>query len=82
MEMRTLGRAGSKVSHLCLGGMMFGPWGNEDRNEFHRPVPPCHIDETIGALDEIVPSGTTLNLADAAYRAPSLSDASARRRLG
>ena len=33
MEMRTLGRTGVKVSHLCLGAMMFGPWGNDDRDE-------------------------------------------------
>ena len=38
MEMRTLGRTGVKVSHLCLGAMMFGPWGNEDRDECIRMV--------------------------------------------
>jgi aryl-alcohol dehydrogenase (NADP+) len=27
-----------KVSHLCLGAMMFGPWGNEDRDECIRMV--------------------------------------------
>ena len=36
--MRTLGRTGVKVSHLCLGAMMFGPWGNEDRDECVRMV--------------------------------------------
>ena len=31
MEQRLLGRTGLQVSPLCLGTMMFGPWGNEDR---------------------------------------------------
>ena len=30
MEYRPLGRTGVKVSPLCLGAMMFGPWGNND----------------------------------------------------
>jgi aryl-alcohol dehydrogenase-like predicted oxidoreductase len=33
MEYRTLGRTGIKVSHLCLGTMMFGAWGNPDHDE-------------------------------------------------
>ena len=33
MELRTLGGTGIKVSPLCLGAMMFGPWGNDDRDE-------------------------------------------------
>jgi aryl-alcohol dehydrogenase-like predicted oxidoreductase len=31
MEQRGLGRTGVQVSPLCLGAMMFGPWGNDDR---------------------------------------------------
>ncbi len=31
MDNRLLGRTGVTVSSLCLGTMMFGPWGNEDR---------------------------------------------------
>ena len=31
MEYRLLGRTGVSVSSLCLGTMMFGPWGNDDR---------------------------------------------------
>lgn len=31
MEYRPLGRTGVQVSPLCLGAMMFGPWGNDDR---------------------------------------------------
>lgn len=30
MEYRSLGRTGVQVSPLCLGAMMFGPWGNDD----------------------------------------------------
>ena len=33
MDRRTLGRTGVKVSPLCLGAMMFGSWGNPDRDE-------------------------------------------------
>jgi aryl-alcohol dehydrogenase-like predicted oxidoreductase len=31
MDLRALGRTGVHVSPLCLGAMMFGPWGNDDR---------------------------------------------------
>ncbi|MFJ4172325.1 aldo/keto reductase [Paenarthrobacter sp. NPDC089714] len=30
MEYRSLGRTGVQLSPLCLGAMMFGPWGNND----------------------------------------------------
>jgi aryl-alcohol dehydrogenase-like predicted oxidoreductase len=33
MEHRLLGRTGIKVSHICLGTMMFGAWGNPDHDE-------------------------------------------------
>lgn len=33
MDYRNLGRAGVKVSPLCLGTMMFGRWGNPDHAE-------------------------------------------------
>ncbi|GAB3259034.1 aldo/keto reductase [Kineosporia babensis] len=33
MEYRLLGRTGLSVSPLCLGAMMFGPWGNSDQAE-------------------------------------------------
>jgi aryl-alcohol dehydrogenase (NADP+) len=33
MEYRILGGSGIKVSHFCLGAMMFGPMGNPDHNE-------------------------------------------------
>src|SRR5436309_13469876 len=38
MEYRTLGTTGVKVSALCLGAMMFGEWGNTDREECLRMV--------------------------------------------
>jgi len=38
MELRTLGRTGVKVSPLCLGAMMFGLWGNTDREECIRII--------------------------------------------
>ncbi len=33
MEYRSFGRTGLKVSPLCLGAMMFGAWGNPDRED-------------------------------------------------
>ena len=38
MEYRPLGRTGVKVSPLCLGAMMFGPWGNDDRADATRII--------------------------------------------
>jgi aryl-alcohol dehydrogenase-like predicted oxidoreductase len=38
MEHRTLGRTGMYVSPLCLGAMMFGDWGNKDRDESIRII--------------------------------------------
>lgn len=38
MEYRTLGRTGVSVSSLCLGTMMFGPWGNDDRADSIRVI--------------------------------------------
>ena len=38
MEYRVLGRTGVKVSSLCLGGMMFGSWGNQDREDCARII--------------------------------------------
>jgi hypothetical protein len=38
MEYRLLGRTGVSVSPLCLGAMMFGPWGNDDRADAIRVV--------------------------------------------
>lgn len=38
MEYRLLGRTGVEVSPLCLGTMMFGPWGNDDRDDSIRVI--------------------------------------------
>jgi aryl-alcohol dehydrogenase-like predicted oxidoreductase len=38
MEHRLLGRTGVLVSPLCLGTMMFGPWGNDDRADAIRVI--------------------------------------------
>jgi aryl-alcohol dehydrogenase-like predicted oxidoreductase len=38
MEQRKLGRTGVSVSPLCLGAMMFGPWGNDDRADATRII--------------------------------------------
>jgi aryl-alcohol dehydrogenase-like predicted oxidoreductase len=38
MQFRPLGRTGVQVSPLCLGAMMFGPWGNDDRADSIRVI--------------------------------------------
>src|SRR3954469_24692555 len=38
MQFRPLGRTGVHVSPLCLGAMMFGPWGNDDRADSFRII--------------------------------------------
>ncbi|AXG81827.1 aldo/keto reductase [Streptomyces paludis] len=38
MRYRPLGRTGVQVSPLCLGAMMFGPWGNEDEADSIRII--------------------------------------------
>ena len=38
MEHRKLGRTGVSVSPLCLGSMMFGPWGNDDEADSIRII--------------------------------------------
>ncbi|WP_344976098.1 aldo/keto reductase [Salinactinospora qingdaonensis] len=38
MDYRLLGRTGVSVSPLCLGAMMFGAWGNQDRKESTRII--------------------------------------------
>src|SRR4051794_38819547 len=38
MQFRPLGRTGVQVSSLCLGAMMFGPWGNDDRADSIRII--------------------------------------------
>jgi aryl-alcohol dehydrogenase-like predicted oxidoreductase len=38
VDQRLLGRTGVSVSPLCLGTMMFGPWGNADRADSVRII--------------------------------------------
>ena len=38
MQNRILGRTGVSVSPLCLGTMMFGPWGNQDEADSIRVI--------------------------------------------
>ena len=38
MNMRNLGATGVRVSPLCLGAMMFGSWGNSDREDSVRII--------------------------------------------
>ncbi|MGC5257208.1 aldo/keto reductase [Gordonia sp. DT218] len=38
MNFRPLGRTGVQVSPLCLGAMMFGPWGNQDKADSIRII--------------------------------------------
>jgi aryl-alcohol dehydrogenase-like predicted oxidoreductase len=38
MQNRILGRTGVSVSPLCLGAMMFGPWGNSDEADSIRVI--------------------------------------------
>jgi aryl-alcohol dehydrogenase-like predicted oxidoreductase len=38
MQNRILGRTGVSVSPLCLGAMMFGPWGNSDEADSLRVI--------------------------------------------
>jgi len=38
MQYRPLGRTGVQVSPLCLGAMMFGPWGNPDKTDSTRII--------------------------------------------
>ena len=38
MDYRFLGRTGVEVSPLCLGTMMFGPWGNQDVDDSIRVI--------------------------------------------
>ena len=37
-DYRPLGRTGVQVSPLCLGAMMFGPWGNDDVEDSTRII--------------------------------------------
>ncbi len=50
MQYRPLGGTGVKVSPLCLGAMMFGPWGNDDKQDSIRIIHRA-LDAGINFLD-------------------------------
>ncbi len=50
MPNRILGRTGVSVSPLCLGAMMFGPWGNKDEADSVRVIHRA-LDAGINFLD-------------------------------
>lgn len=50
MQYRPLGRTGVHVSPLCLGAMMFGPWGNDDHADATRIIHRA-LDAGINVLD-------------------------------
>lgn len=50
MQYRPLGRTGVRVSSLCLGAMMFGPWGNDDRADSIRIIHRA-LDAGINVID-------------------------------
>ena len=50
MQLRPLGRTGVRVSPLCLGAMMFGPWGNNDRADATRIIHRA-LDAGINVID-------------------------------
>ncbi len=71
MDYRTIGGTGVKVSHLCLGAMIFGAWGNRQD---------VVLDEaTLDRIDELVAPGSNVNAGDAGWSSPAL-EPSARRR--
>ncbi|KZM34265.1 aldo/keto reductase [Oerskovia enterophila] len=50
MQYRPLGRTGVQVSPLTLGAMMFGPWGNDDRQDATRIIHRA-LDAGINVID-------------------------------
>lgn len=50
MDLRPLGRTGVRVSPLCLGTMMFGPWGNDNRDDGIRIIHAA-LDAGINVVD-------------------------------
>src|SRR5437764_7675417 len=50
MDYRSIGGTGVKVSHLCLGAMMFGAWGNTDHAECVRIIHAA-LDQGVNFVD-------------------------------
>jgi aryl-alcohol dehydrogenase-like predicted oxidoreductase len=74
MEYATLGGTGMRVSRLCLGCMMFGAWGNPDRDECNRMVRTA-VDAGINFLDtaNVYSAGESEEIVGAALRSLGLN---------
>jgi aryl-alcohol dehydrogenase-like predicted oxidoreductase len=93
MQNRILGRTGVSVSPLCLGAMMFGPWGNSDEADsvrvinraldtdyidpyqVHRPSQDTDVEETLGALTDLVRQGKVRYIGSSSYAASQIVEA-------
>src|SRR2546421_179292 len=78
MRYRPLGRTGIVVSEFCLGTMMLGEWGNTDESECHRMVHralDADIDETLGALSDLIHLGKVRAIGTSAFPAEQLVEA-------
>ena len=69
MELRVLGGTGVRVSSLCLGAMMFGPTGNDDRDDCVRIIHRA-LDAGINFVDtaDVYSSGVSEEIVGAALR--------------
>lgn len=69
MEYRTLGRTGLRISTHCLGGMMFGAWGNPDQDDCIRIIKSA-LDAGINIIDtaDVYASGESEEIVGKALR--------------
>lgn len=69
MHHRPLGRTGVQVSPLCLGAMMFGPWGNDDHEDAVRIIHRA-LDADINFIDtaDIYSAGVSEEIVGEALR--------------
>ena len=69
MQYRNLGRTGVRVSPLCLGAMMFGPWGNPDEDDSIRIIHAA-IDAGINFVDtaDVYSAGVSEQIVGAALK--------------
>src|SRR3954447_26309754 len=72
MQYRPLGRTGVQVSPLCLGAMMFGPWGNDDRADSVRIIHRA-LDAGINVVDtaDVYSAGVSEEIVGEALRGRS-----------
>ncbi len=70
MQYRPLGRTGVQVSPLCLGAMMFDPWGNDDTREAIRI-----IHRALDALTDLVRAGKVRYIGSSSYAASQIVEA-------